>query len=453
MKLNLPYKKLTTLLLSACLYSPVMLSAQPVSIASFEVPKFATMPVSRYEPTLNNAAHQTLKQVQDLLNKQQYQAAITELTLGLKSNNSAALWYTLASVQLQQRQTDKAKMALEKALDVHANFTRAQIVLAGIYTQEGRYNKARPLIQAAIRHESTAGLYSMLAYGYIQQQQYIPAKAAYQQALLLDGNNSTYLKGLLQVTMALNELTAAQNILTSLIEQYGMDSQLLLIRANLAQRQGNDNSAINSLRLALTQDKVANAGEIKWQLSQLYLKNDMFSNAVPLLDEIMAHQTLPEAKQLVSVLNYLLEKDQSKQVVSLVNNLNKRTQVSSKLKSQLLVVSGKAFVNQGRHQQASKAFTQAVHLDSLNGEALIEQALLLQTTHQQQAQILLSRAADISGFEVRALTLQAQMLLDTQAYQRALLLLQRAYKIAPMTPGLSANIASVSRLATLNHHQ
>ncbi|WP_110458658.1 tetratricopeptide repeat protein [Shewanella algidipiscicola] len=421
------------------------------------IPTFSNMPIGVHEPQVDMAGRKVLQQVSHLLEKQDYQAAMVELRHGLKTSKptNAALWYTLASIELQQKQTESAVSSLTQALGALPDFTRAQSVLAGIYTQQGEFDKARPFLQAAIKRQASAGLYGMLAYGYLKQQAYVAAKAAYQQALVLDGFNSSYLKGLLQVTMALQEWSSADNILEALLAQQDADTELLLVRASIAQRRNNDIAAINSLRLALNQTKTTKqqAQTIRWQLAQLYLKAGAYNSANDMLASLGGSNRLPESKQLVATLDYLLIQGQAKQVKQLANGLMSHPQSNSELDSQLWMLVGRAELSDGRNTQAHNAFAMAVKADPLNGEAFIQQALLLKSSNQQQAQILLARAADIDATAVRALTLQAQLLLEMKAYERALLALTQAYQLAPDTQGIKDNLRSVERLVKLTQIQ
>lgn len=444
-------------ILAAPFWSAVVTAQNHNVLVPLAIPTFSYMPISEHEPQVDMAGRKVLQQISHLLEKQDYQGAMVELRHGLKTSKptNAALWYTLASIELRQNQTESAVSSLTQALEAFPDFTRAQSVLAGIYTRQGEFDKARPLLQAAIKRQASAGLYGMLAYGYLKQQTYVAAKAAYQQALVLDGLNSSYLKGLLQVTMVLQEWSSANNILQALLALQDADTELLLVRASIAQRQKNDIAAINSLRLALNQIKTTNeqAQTIRWQLAQLYLKVGAYNSANDTLASLGSSNRLPESKQLVATLDYLLIKGQTKQVKQLANGFMSHPQSNSELDSQLWMLVGRAELSDGRNVQANNAFAKAVKADPLNGEAFIQQALLLKSSNKQQAQILLARAADIDGTAVRALTLQAQLLLEMKAYDRALLALTQAYNLAPDTQGIKDNLRSVERLVKLTQIQ
>ncbi|WP_028766185.1 tetratricopeptide repeat protein [Shewanella fidelis] len=421
------------------------------------VPSFSTAPIGMHEPQVNVSGQQVLKQVTRLLELQDLQAASIELRQGLGEHKptNAALLYTLATIELQQNQTKSAVSSLNQALAALPDFTRAQSVLAGIYTQQGEFDMARPLLQAAIKRQASASLYGMLAYGYLKQQVYLAAKAAYQQAIVLDGLNNSYLKGLLQVNIALQEWSSAESILQTLLSQQTMDAELLLVRANIAQHRGEDIAAINSLQLALSLNGKTSSqtNNIRWQLAQMYLKVGAFGSANQTLTSLVNQETLPEPKQIVAALDYLLIMGQAKQVKQLASSLLSNPAANQSLQSELWMLLGRAELTFQRDANAASAFAKAVKANPLNGEAYIQQALLLRSSNQQQAQILLARAADIETSAVRALTLQAQILLDIKAYDRALLALTKAYRLAPDTHGLKENLSSVERLVQLAQTQ
>lgn len=419
------------------------------------VPQFMMSPIGQYEPGIDLEERQVLRQVSKLVEADKFTEARVELKLALSRSGDAALWYTLAGIEQQLGDLKAAAQALESALQLLPEFTRAQVQLAGILTLQKRYVEARPWLQKALARQASAPLYGMLGYGYLLEAEYLPARAAYQQALLLDADNREYQKALLQLSLAMDDLAGAEQALNLLIKsdpsQSKKEAELYLLRANLALRQGHDIKAINSLTLAQSlSDDHKQRRAIDWQLSQLYLKNGLHENALPALYAVVNAGTLPPWPELIVTLNYLLQQQQHQAVSELATKLMQQKNLPQVQQSQLYVLMGKGLVSEGKSASAVKKFTQALSLDALNGDALIELALLKQQAQPQTAEQLLQRAADIPETQIRALTLLAQLLVEQQRHDRALLALKQVSHLAPDTPGLEQNLQVVTNLTRLS---
>lgn len=410
------------------------------------VPEFVIMPLAKHEPKATSYTRDVLKQVAVLVKELQYKHALTELTQALSSKQDAALYYTQASVALHLDKPKVAQTALQQALKLVPEFTRAQMMLAWIYTRQHDYQAARPLLQQVIAVKASADSYQLLAYGYLMQQHYLAAQAAYQQALLLTSQPEPILRGLLQAYLAVNANDMALGVLNSLLSMAPQDAELYLVRANLALAQADTDSAINSLSIAM---RLSARQDIRWQLAQLYLQQGLYASAQQLMMPLLNQSQLPEPQQLASMLTYMLANGAHQQVSKMVQTLLKREDLAVQFSAQLWAIKGQLAQAKADNKQAINAYRRSLKLEPMQGQVLIRLALLQQQSQPLVAEQLLAKAADIDEVAVQALTLHAQQLLNNKAYQRALTLLNRAYQIDPNSQGLSDNISLVNRLMSM----
>ncbi|MGF1724719.1 tetratricopeptide repeat protein [Photobacterium nomapromontoriensis] len=422
-----------------------LVAASPLAVP-LTVPVFSVMPMSQYEPALSRSAAKTLTKVGKLIEKKAYESALAELTHALSTEQDAALYYTKASIALRVNHIQEAQQSLQHALTIHPGFTRAQAMLAWVYTRNERYTEARVLLQDVIAVKGDSSTYMMLGFGFLQQQNYLAAQSAYQQALILTSAPAPVLRGLLQAYLAMDATEMALSVLDNLLAIESTSADLYIVRAQLAQAQDNIAEAINSLSIAQT---FSQRQDIRWQLSQLYLQQGLYQSAVEQLSPLLTAKTLPDSHQLGQMVAYMIANGGESQAHKVITALQNRRDMPLPLTAQLYALEGQLAQQKGDMPKAINAYQKSVKLDPTQGRYQLQLALLTQQTSPIVAEQLFAKAAMDSNVAVEALTYHAQLLLQSQSYQRALVLLEKAHKLAPNRQGINDNIETVRRLINL----
>ncbi len=406
---------------------------------------FSAEPYEQREPKLTQEQAQGLNKAIELIKQNRFSDAISELKLQLNRQPNAAMWYALAQLQQQQKQPKDAVTSLRSAIELLPQFTRAHESLGILLSQQKNYKDARPHLQLAASHGGNAQIYGLLGYGYLQSGQPQAAKAAYNHALLLAGDNSQWKRGLLHAAIAANEQPLASSLVEQLLVNHPTDRELYYLRANLAQRQQQWELAISSLEIA---HKLKPENALRWQLAQLYLNQGHFESAQPHLQQLLQNGINGREQALLQMVEYLLGQQQHNLAQTILTPLLASKRLNDFEHSQALTNQAQLLFQSKANSQSQQISTlnHALRLDPVNGRALLDLAQLYENGEPLQAEALYQRASALPSVQLEALQRHAQLLLKQQAYQRAELLLQQAVKIAPDDRRLRDNLATVSRM-------
>ena len=198
----------------------------------------------------------------------------------------------------------------EKALEYFIN--------GGVFETQGNYEAASEEYEKALLYDSTAGLYYTLAKSYLYQKKLSPALNYSQKALKLDSSKIEYFDLLadiynygnqpesaistLEMALKLDSMNIELNyklarlyekdrpinavrICNRILYQLGLDWSVLARIAELQERLGNNNEAINALKKLLNIDP-ANV-PLKKMLIEFYFKAKRYDEALSFTNEII----------------------------------------------------------------------------------------------------------------------------------------------------------------------
>ena len=138
------------------------------------------------------------RQLQPLLQQKNYQAIAGLFRQRPLADDSSALQVLRGQVLLSLQQYDDAANALKAALGKQPDLALAHQALSLVLMQQQQYQQARPHLVASINlGVADAQVYGQLAYINLKTAQAASAVAGYQQALLLEPDNSQWQQGLL----------------------------------------------------------------------------------------------------------------------------------------------------------------------------------------------------------------------------------------------------------------
>ena len=389
------------------------------------------------------------RQLQPLLQQRDYQAIAGLFAKRELNNDSSALQVLRGQVLLSLQRFDDAALALNAALSKQPDLALAHQALSLLYMQQQQYDKARPhLVKAINLGVADAQVYGQLAYINLQTHQAASAVAGYQQALLLEPDNTQWQQGLLYALIQSQAWPQAQAMLEQLLSARPDDAALWLQRSQLALSQKNMPQALSSIEVALRLGD--NSSDNILLAAQLHFGYGSAARGVSLLQQVMQqpHNTNNWQTPLLQAANYLSYQQQWPALRRLLaQGAIPEQQLSSAQQAQLALVKAQLAAADNKPQQALSALQQAVTLDPLSGEALLALAQWYERQNNLElASLHYSRAATRSEVQLHALQAQAQLEINRQQYQAALRLLQQVLQLAPQRQDIANNIQSLQQL-------
>ena len=428
--------KITALLITACITASSLASQPSNSSQLWNDPTFQKEFLGSYgflagaEPPISAEEKEALRNLIDLI-KASPEAAIQALEPQITKDSSAAFDFILANLYFQGGDLAKAEQYYGNAVVKHPDFRRAYKNLGLVQVQKGDFDKAIKTISKAMELGEVDGRsYGLLGYGYLTQQKYYPAEAAYRQAILMQPETSDWKVGLARCLLETNRYADAIALFDTLLQEEPNNTDYWLLQGNAY--LGKD----ESIAAAKNLEVVRRMGSA--DLSTLTLLGDIYmNNALPdlALDAYQAATEMASAgdsKTLVRAAELLARTgsfDQSKlMIASIREKMSDTMDEDTDLK--LLTIEAKVARAEGDDDSAVELLTKIVERDSLNGEAIIELANFFADQDDMAKAInRFEQAEKIEAFEREALVAHAQARVRNGEYKKALPLLRRALQI------------------------
>jgi tetratricopeptide (TPR) repeat protein len=433
-------KKLATILLSAGL-ATTMLTAQSNRVANIAgqlwndesfVKEFLGSYgfLAGYEPPISDEEKEALRSLIDLI-KVSPNAAIKQLEPQITSESSAAFDFILANLYFQKGDLAKAEHYYQTAVTKYPDFRRAHKNLGLVQVQRGDYaNSIKTITRAMELGEVDGRAYGLLGYGYLTNERYYPAEAAYRQAILLQPENKDWKVGLAQCLLQTEQYADAIALFDTLIKDQPDNADYWLLQSNAYIGKGDPLAAAKNIEVA------RRMGEA--DLSTLTLLGDIYMNneaADLALDAYLAAANLATAadsKALIRAAELLTRTANYEQATAMIQKC--RTALDNALKNAddlaLLTLEAKIARATDQDDKAAELLVQIIERDALNGEAIIELANYYADQGDMSKAInRFQQAEKIETFERQALVAHAQARVRNGDYKEALPLLRRALQL------------------------
>lgn len=404
-----------------------------------------------------------------LLDQKNYQAALAAIDESSHEDYepepilsfSPALLQVKGQIYLSLKEYDLAKTTFIEAINLLPDFIRAHKNLAVIYIKQQNYQAARNhLVKTIELGEGDAQTFGYLAYINLQLNSPWSAISGYQQALLLDPDNTQWQQGLLYSLISAKDNHAAKAVLNEMLQKSPNDKRLWLQRSRISLDDNTPLDALTSMEVALRLGNT-NADNLI-AAAQLHLNHGSVSRAAELMSQLLtqwqknnsgkANKNSEQLDAIASVIAWLIYEKHWVEAKSLLKHTehyakNNAANVSDTQKSQLKLYS--ASLPGNSIAQTTRLYEQAIQLDPSNGRALIALAEhYQQQSDYTQAQLLFVRAASLQGFAERAYIGHAQVYIDQKNYEQATILLRKALQLNPTRQDLVQNIRLLDRINT-----
>ena len=388
--------------------------------------------LSEYEPPISNDEKVVLRAVMDAI-KSNPRAAIQQLEPQIKAKTSAAFDFILANLYFQEGDLKNAEKYYNKATRKFPNFRRAYKNLGLVQVQAGNYKAAVKTISKAMELGEVDGRsYGLLGYGYLTQELYYPAEAAYRQAILMNPETLDWKLGLARCLMETQRYEDAIALFDTLIKLNPNRADFWLLQGNAYIGNDTPMAAARNIEVVRRMGKAELA--TLTLLGDIYINNDApqlalgaYLAALKLAGNKDTHSLIRAAKILTRSGNY----EEGKVMIA-----QTRQQLGDQIKDDddltLLILEARIARAENDNETAIAALDQIIQRDALNGEAIIDLGSIYAAQGEFAKAInRFEQAEKIAEFERKALIAHAQALVANTEYEAALPLLRRALYMEP----------------------
>jgi len=383
-----------------------------------------------YEPQITEEEKEVLRVLIDLI-KVSPKAAIQQLEPQIKTSSSAAFDFILANLYFQDGNLEKAAKFYSNATTKHPDFRRAYKNLGLVQVQQGDFNKAIKTISKAMELGEVDGrAYGLLGYGYLTQERYYPAEAAYRQAILMQPEVTDWKIGLARCLLETARYADAIALFDTLIKDAPNNTDYWLLQSNAYLGKGEPLKAAQNIEVARRMG-AADLATLTL-LGDIYMNNESPDLALVAYQEAVKLAKNSEMKPLLRAAELLTRTGNFDQAMTLITLTRSRfnTNLDDASDLKLLTLEAKIARAQGNNAAAVTSLNKIVERDALNGEAIIELAdYYAEQDEMAKAINRYQQAANIDRFERQALVAHAQALVQNNEYAKALPLLRRALQL------------------------
>ena len=382
------------------------------------------------EPQITEEEKEALRALVDLI-KVSPAAAIQQLEPQINNSSSAAFDFILANLFFQEGNLRKAEEYYNKAIVKHPDFRRAYKNLGLVQVQAGDFPKAIKTISKAMELGEVDGrAYGLLGYGYLTQERYYPAEAAYRQAILMQPENKDWKVGLAQCLLQTERFGDAAALFDTLIKDEPNNADYWLLQANAYLGKDKPLSAAKNLEIVRRMGKA--------ELSSLTLLGDIYmngDNADLALEAYLAaaeKATADDSRALIRAAELLTRTANYDQASTMIDRSRSAlaTGLSDDDDLKLLTLEAKIARATGEDDKAAKILVKIIERDANNGEAIIELANYYADSGDMAKAInRFQHAEKLQKFERQALIAHAQARVRNGEYKEALPLLRRALQL------------------------
>jgi len=427
-------KKITTLLFAAGLAAGSLTAQSNINSQLWSDPTFVNEFLGSYgflagaEPQISDEEKEALRNLIDLI-KASPKAAIQALEPQITKTSSAAFDFILANLYFQDGNLAKAEQYYGNAVVKHPDFRRAYKNLGLVQVQKGDFNKAIKTISKAMELGEVDGRsYGLLGYGYLTQERYYPAEAAYRQAILMQPDVSDWKVGLARCLLETERYADAIALFDTLLLDAPDNADYWMLQGNAYLGKGESLTAAKNLEVVRRMG-AADLGTLTL-LGDIYMNNNSPDLALDAYLAATEKATAGDSKALLRSAELLTRSGNYEQSKSIIANIREKLDLPESDELKLLTIEAKIARAEGDDEAAVKLLTQIVEQDALNGTAIIELAsYYVDQGDMAKAINRFEQAEKIDAYEREALIAHAQARVRNGDYKAALPLLRRALQL------------------------
>ena len=412
----------------------LLAQSYPLSENTWSNPEFVDRFMGTYgvdtekSPSISSVEAETFRQVAKSGYKRD--AAIKILTNAISKESSGAMDFALANFLLQNGDIDSAIDYFTKAIDKFPNFGRAYKNIGLAYIQQNNYKKALPNLTKSLEIlGGDGGLFGLIGYCHLNNENYGPALDAYKLALVFEPESRDWRLGQLKALQNLRKYNEVENIIYSYIDEKPTEPEFWLQQANafIAQKkyvQAAANFEVVKMLGGADREMYLLLGDIYVNLDAPTLALEPYNLALS-TGEVKPEDALSLAKVMSRRLPaYKLKEFLAKITQTYENSLNQENSLT------LLTLKAANALSMNEKERAMKMLSEVVARDPLNGSALLTLgSYYLQENELVKAMDYYDRASKVEAVRVDALLGATRVLVKKGKYLLAINRLKEAQAI------------------------
>ena len=356
--------------------------------------------------------------------------AIKILSNAINTESSGAMDFALANFLLQNGDIGLAIDSFAIAIDKFPNFGRAYKNIGLAYIQQNNYEKALPNLTKSLEIlGGDGGLFGLIGYCHLNNENYGPALDAYKLALVFEPESRDWRLGQLKALQNLRKYNEVENIIYSYIDEKPTEPEFWLQQANafIAQKdylQAAANFEVVKMLGGADREMYLLLGDIYVNLDAPTLALDPYNRA------LSTGEVKPEdALSLAKVMSRRLPADQLKEFLTKITLTYKNT-LNQENSLTLLTLKAANALSMDDKDGAMTMLSEVVAKDPLNGSALLTLgSYYLQENELVKALDYYNRASKVEAVQVDALLGATRVLVKEGKYLQAINRLKEAQAI------------------------
>ncbi len=398
---------------------------------------------SRIEPRLTEDEAEELEISGKLLAEEKRSEAIKSLNNSGIAEKSPAILFSLATLQFEEGNSDKAIERFEEALALFPNFRDAHRNIAVVFVQEEKWDDAERHLIRALELGARDGLtLGLLGYCHARKDRAAAALDAYRQAAMVQPQETQWKSGQAQALQMLGNHKEAASLFQEMISTKPENIQNWLAQAESLIALEKPVEAIANLELA---HRTGGLGASQtFSLGHLYLQNNLVDQGFDRYLDALAKEDGVTLRQGADALGMLA----NRQEWELATQLLHQCQAHPKIGEAARASAESDFPKDDLSRYArSVALIHAGNKNFEEGIAGLEAYLAQQPTdgeapplrarlhrdagHREEAEMRYEEAARIETVAASAYREHGELLVDAREYAKAIELLERSLKLEP----------------------
>jgi Flp pilus assembly protein TadD len=355
------------------------------------------------------------------------------ISTNLNADANPVFDYTLGTILLQNGESGKAIKHLEEAIAKFPTFLRAWKNLGMAHVRAGNFSEAiKPFTRVVELGGVDGQLYGLLGYCYMNGERYLPAEAAYRNAMIFMPDHKDWKMGLIKCLIGQSKLPEAGRMVAEMLAKDPNDASLWALQASVFTQQEDYASA------AVNYEILRKLGKIEFRqlmvLGDIYMSRDARDLALEVYLEGVDKEEPGKAERSVRAASILASRGAFTEAEQLARKIRAlhggKIQADDDLK--LLKVTSKSAFARGDADEAVQVLEKVIEKNPVDGEALLMVGDHYYKRQEfEKAEFRFDLAGRINGFEADALVKKAQIKVKQQKYTLAVEELRKAQKLKP----------------------
>jgi tetratricopeptide (TPR) repeat protein len=356
-----------------------------------------------------------------------------------------------AQIYFSMQMYEKAEAIYLNVLARKPQLVRVHRDLGQLYLLQSIPKKAQEHFSKAVSlGANEAIIHGQLAYLNLTLSSPFSAISEYQQAMALEPDELQWQQGLFTAFSQAKMYLTAQALLAEMLVKNPNDVDLWLNQAILLLNQNKNKQALMSLEMAI---HLGNTDDSNLKTAaQLHLQLQSYDRAFELISKHVDQETL-NTTTLNEYLTWLDQVEMWQEASSLLTKIAPKIKdLNASDQSLLFVQTANINNRRQRFKIAERYYKKALDMNPSNGNALLKYALF---SNEQNAyiksELLYIRAESLPEFEKQALLGKAQLYLNMQNHENALIQLQKAHAKYPELSALAQQIQAIKNIIRLKN--